>query len=96
MVLIVALTVVCIIDAPVYSELYDGMNGQWRWQNGATVTINPDGNCDATNGFIGVWRRLGPGKYEIKWKRPGQQVQYIDTVQLSADANKLEGKNQLF
>lgn len=74
----------------------EGIIGQWRWFNGATVTCSDEGTCTATNGFSGPWRCLdASGKFEIRWGRGEQQAMYIDTLHLSMDETQLTGKNQL-
>ncbi len=83
-------------QAAVGSASCEGLIGQWRWFNGATVTCSSDGFCKATNGFSGPWRCIGPnGQFEIQWGREGQKPIYIDTLQLSQDGGSLSGKNQL-
>jgi hypothetical protein len=72
----------------------EGLLGTWRWGNGATVECRPDGTCTASNGFSGPWRRTAEG-FEIRWGRPGQPDQYIDTLTVTAGGRELRGKNQL-
>jgi hypothetical protein len=72
-----------------------GIQGIWRWWNGAMVECLPDGRCRASNGFGGPWKCLDQsGRFEIQWARPGQQTPYVDTVSLSSDGWELQGVNQ--
>ena len=72
-----------------------GIIGQWHWFNGATVRCSSQGNCTATNGFLGTWKCLGSdNQFEIQWERGGQKAVFIDTLQLSDDETYLSGSNQ--
>lgn len=74
----------------------DEIVGTWRWFNGAKVECQGNGRCEATNGFSGPWRCLDPkGVVEIRWGRGGGSVQWIDTLNITSDGNKLSGTNQI-
>ncbi len=75
------------------SDAGEGLLGTWRWNNGATVKCRADGTCTASNGFSGPWRRTGGG-FEIRWGRPGQPDQFIDTLTVAPGGRELSGKNQ--
>ncbi len=61
--------------------------GAWRWYNGVTVTILPNGTFSAgTTG--GRWQVTGQGRYALTWPGP------IDTVALSSDRRRVNGSNQ--
>lgn len=79
----------------------EGLVGRWKWYNGATVTVQADGNFSAQSGqdlkgidalkglFVGAWQRSsGPGKYSLIWPEA------VDRVTLSADGLRLKGGNQ--
>jgi hypothetical protein len=69
--------------------------GTWRWNGGATVECRADGTCTASNGFSGPWRSLdSSGRFEIRWGRPGQPDQFIDTFTIAPGGGQLSGKNQ--
>lgn len=69
--------------------------GIWSWFNGAMVECFAAGRCEASNGFGGPWECIGAdGRFTIDWARPGQQVPYVDTLNLSTDGWELAGVNQ--
>ena len=69
--------------------------GTWRWHNGATIICMQDGICTASNGFSAGWTCLdAAGRFEIRWARPGQPPQFVDSVEISADGRRLSGRNQ--
>jgi len=77
------------------ANICQGIQGIWRWFNGAMVECFDDGKCTANNGFNGEWNCLdATGSFEISWSRPGQQVPYVDTVKLAPDGWELAGVNQ--
>ena len=63
-----------------------GLAGTWRWYNGVTVTIQPNGSFVAAN-VSGHWRGAGLS-YALTWPKP------VDTVTLSADQNRVDGRDQ--
>jgi hypothetical protein len=71
----------------------EGLLGTWRWGNSATVECRADGTCTASNGFSGPWGRTGGG-FEIRWGRPGQPDQFIDTLTIAPGGQQLSGRNQ--
>jgi hypothetical protein len=81
-----------------------GIVGTWKWFNGDTVYVHPDGTQDSLNAgktiSVRTWTLKDPSKgiYELVWKNPnGIESQWysgIDTLTLSADGNKLDGYNQ--
>lgn len=69
--------------------------GSWIWSNGAIVQCKRNGVCTATNGFSGQWKCLKPrGQFQFSWSRSGRApFQFIDTLDLSEDGNRLSGRN---
>lgn len=64
--------------------------GTWKWLNGDTVTIMPDGTCWGLGPFRGVWKYLGPYHFRITW---GNE-EYIDIFKIDTEGNHLQGVNQ--
>lgn len=64
--------------------------GTWKWLNGDTVTIMPDGTCWGLGPFKGVWKYLGPYHFRITW---GNE-EYIDIFKIDTEGNHLQGVNQ--
>ncbi len=64
----------------------NGFPGTWRWYNGVTVTIQPDGTLLAGS-IRAQWEGSG-NAYRITWPGP------VDTITLSADHTSVEGHNQ--
>ena len=72
-----------------------GMVGSWSWFNGATVTCRRDGTCTASNGFRGKWSCTDPaGRVKIRWSRKGRGVEFVDSMSLSGDGQRITGRNQ--
>jgi hypothetical protein len=75
----------------------DPIAGEWRWNGNKDVYIDPDGTATQTGGK-GKWKLLESTttverKYEFVWKKDDGKI-YIDTMILSGDKNRLEGRNQ--
>jgi hypothetical protein len=70
--------------------------GNWAWFNGVKVTINNGGGCTASNGNTGTWtyKDKNKGVIVISWTEGGKAGKWIDTLTLSEDGERLEGKNQ--
>ena len=66
-----------------------GISGKWKWFNGAEVTFYSNGAVDASNGAKGNWQYTGQ-VYVIKWTNG-----WTDTVTLSTDGRRLNGKNNM-
>ena len=66
-----------------------GMQGVWRWNNGWTVSISPNGTFSSGQ-FRGTWRAVNAaaGLYEMTWPKP------VDSVTLSAGGTRIAGANQ--
>lgn len=70
------------------NTLQNKLTGCWKWDNGAHITISPNG--EVNNGaFIGKWKTVNAtkGHYEITWSP------FIDSLVLSSDGKKLSGIN---
>jgi len=66
--------------------------GVWQWlPRDQEVTINPDGTCSSNYNVSGNWTLVDADNrtYQIKWDSG-----FVDTLALSADANRLTGSNQ--
>ncbi len=63
--------------------------GQWNWFTGNTISLTADGLVNASPKT--KWHCENPAEriYVINWDNV-----YIDTLQLSADGKRLEGRNQ--
>lgn len=61
--------------------------GCWRWGNGASIVIRPNGTMTAAP-FAGQWRYHGNGGYTFTWPEP------VDTLTMSANRQRLTGSNQ--
>ena len=64
--------------------------GAWSWFNGAVVSIEPNGTMrteDQRN--QGTWTSRGD-TYTLHWQVGG----WVDTLRLSADGQRLDGRNQ--
>jgi hypothetical protein len=79
----------------------DPIVGEWIWNDNMDITVNADGTVnqrgDGAAKWSAKWRLLESRsverKYEFNWTRPnGSNI--IDTLTLSSDGKKLEGKNQ--
>lgn len=69
--------------------------GSWRWHNGAQIECTADRTCISSHDFSGPWRCLNDmGRFEIRWGRPGQPDQFIDTFVISPLGSYLVGRNQ--
>ena len=66
-----------------------GLIGVWRWPNGVSVTVLPDGTFTAAK-FHGRWKAIDAarGIYALTWPNP------VDSVSLSADGSRISGANQ--
>jgi len=66
----------------------DGIIGKWQWFNGSKAEFG-------ANGFVpgdgNRWECLRDGIFKIIWNNG----QWIDTLTLSGDGTRLEGKNQI-
>jgi hypothetical protein len=76
----------------------DPIVGEWRWLGNRDVFFDADGKGNEGNAGKAVWKVLNTNntverKYEITWKRSDGKI-YIDTMILSSDGNRLEGRNQ--
>lgn len=68
--------------------------GTWNWFNGRIIEIRPDGVAvDPSGEYQGSWVSKGGRTYVITWSQRGTAV-WIDTLELSADGQKLSGQNQ--
>jgi hypothetical protein len=70
--------------------------GVWRWFNGGTTIVQSSGTLIGQNaaGQIvnrGSWTQIAPQTYRLTWQDGG----WVDTLRLSQDGTKLEGKNQI-
>lgn len=73
----------------------DALLGSWRWFNGAAVDCDRGGVCNASNGMEGHWSCLGSdGRFEIRWTRGGQGMEFVDTLRISPDGKYMAGANQ--
>ena len=63
--------------------------GEWRWFNGATISVRANGTLQGTNNQRGKWVREPNNRYVLTWDEG-----WIDRVLLSADNRKLQGSNQ--
>jgi len=61
--------------------------GAWRWYNGVTVNILPNGTFSALS-TGGRWQRVNGSAYTLTWPGP------IDTVTMSSDHRRVNGANQ--
>ncbi|MGA7221817.1 MAG: TIR domain-containing protein [Candidatus Acidiferrales bacterium] len=66
-----------------------GLAGTWRWDNGWSVFVLPDGTF-SSGSFRGTWRAvdLSRGLYEMYWPAP------VDSVLLLGGGTRISGKNQ--
>lgn len=66
-----------------------GLAGTWRWDNGWSVVVLPDGTFSSGT-FRGTWRAvdLSRGLYEMYWPAP------VDSVLLLGGGTRVSGKNQ--
>ncbi len=65
-----------------------GLVGAWRWENGATVVVSPNG--EVTTGAIrGIWQAISvaQGTYTITWMSP------VDSLTLVSGGSRLTGKS---
>jgi len=74
----------------------DPIVGKWIWAGNRDVTINADGTGEQHDAKV-HWKLLDSAaverKYELEWNVKNGHV-YIETLQLSNDGERLEGKNQ--
>ncbi|MEZ0313432.1 MAG: RICIN domain-containing protein [Myxococcota bacterium] len=63
--------------------------GEWRWFNGATITVRSNGTMQGTNNQRGKWTREPNNRYVLTWDEG-----WIDRVLLSGDSRRLQGSNQ--
>jgi hypothetical protein len=70
-----------------YNTGTDPVVGEWRWFNGSSITIRPDGQITGTNNQRGRWNREAPGRYVLNWEEG-----WVDRVGL--EGNRLSGTNQ--
>ncbi len=63
--------------------------GEWRWFNGATISVRSNGTLQGTNNQRGKWTREQNNRYVLTWDEG-----WIDRVLLSPDNRKLQGSNQ--
>ncbi|MCW1913300.1 protein kinase [Luteolibacter sp. GHJ8] len=70
------------------------LSGRWVWMSADIVIIRPDGSLfNETNKNKGEWKREEPGSdsYQFSWNNG----RWVDVVTVSADGNKMNGKNQI-
>ena len=72
----------------------DPILGNWVWPKGYPVTITADGKAVSPRGPRATWKFLNNREVERKYEFIWDQGKFIDTVKLSRDGQKLEGKNQ--
>ncbi len=73
----------------VTSDAAEPLVGEWRWFNGATITVRSNGTLQGTNNQRGKWAREPNDRYVLTWDEG-----WIDRVLLSSDKRKLQGSNQ--
>jgi len=75
----------------------DPIVGEWRWLGTRDVFIDADGTANEGSAGKAVWKLLHNNtverKYEFTLKTSDGRI-YIDTLILSGDGNRLEGRNQ--
>jgi len=76
----------------------DPIAGEWRWFGNRDVFVDPDGTAVHEGNATAKWKLLHTNntverKYEFIWKKNDGHI-YIDTMILSGDGNRLEGRNQ--
>jgi hypothetical protein len=75
----------------------DPIVGEWRWLGNRDVFIDADGTANEGSAGKAVWKLLHNNtverKYEFTLKTSDGRI-YIDTLILSSDGNRLEGRNQ--
>ena len=76
----------------------DPIAGEWMWNGKSDVLVDPDGTANQSNGATAKWKLLRTNstverKYEFTWKKPNGTIS-IDTIILSIDRNRLDGRNQ--
>jgi uncharacterized protein (DUF2147 family) len=71
------------------AEEKDPICGKWKWISGAVHQFGPNGHIVGEKGC--TWKRVETAKrqkYVVTWK-----TDYVDTLFLSPDGNRLTGKN---
>jgi hypothetical protein len=76
----------------------DPIVGEWRWNGNRDVIIDVDGTAKQKSDGTASWKLLHTNntverKYEFTWNKTNGNI-YIDTMILSSDGNRLEGRNQ--
>lgn len=72
----------------------DPILGKWVWHGGHPVTVAADGTATSTKGPRATWKFLNNKELERKYEVVWDEGIFIDTVRLSRDFKKVEGKNQ--
>jgi hypothetical protein len=76
----------------------DPIVGEWRWNGNRDVIVDANGTANQRGDGTASWKLLHTNntverKYEFTWNKSNGNI-YIDTLILSSDGNRLEGRNQ--
>jgi hypothetical protein len=71
----------------------DPLEGKWHYFNDHVVTIHPGGIVTSSKGVTGKWVYLKNPEVERKYRIQWDANLFVDTITLSRDGKKLEGKN---
>jgi hypothetical protein len=76
----------------------DPVVGEWIWNGNRDVIVDPDGTAKQRGDGTAQWKLLHGNntverKYEFTWNKSNGNI-YIDTLILSGDGKRLEGRNQ--
>ncbi|MEO8350204.1 MAG: hypothetical protein ABI680_00645, partial [Chthoniobacteraceae bacterium] len=93
-----ALVALVVASLPANLEGADGkadpILGIWLWRGQVRVTITADGKAIGDNGFRGVWKYLNNREVERKYEMVWNEGVFTESLKLSQDGSRLEGKNQ--
>ena len=71
----------------------DPIQGRWHYFNDHVLTISSGGNMTSNKGATGNWVFLKNPEVERKYRMQWEGNPLVDTMTLSRDGKKLEGKN---
>ncbi|MEQ8814050.1 MAG: SH3 domain-containing protein [Thalassobaculum sp.] len=67
----------------------DSVVGAWKWFTGSTVVLDPGGTIGGNPGNVWTCEDAETRTFVLRWGS-----RFVDTLVLSADGQRLEGKNQ--
>lgn len=81
------------VTNPTLPGASEGLPGHWNWVGDQTLEISANGTFEVFRGLVkineGKWVSLGGAQFRLTHYRGG----WVDTVNLSADANVIDGVN---